>query len=196
MEDTAPYTPDQNGRSERSGGVILTKARCIRIRARIPEDMWPEIVKAAGYILNRTLAKHLKWKSPYEFLQICLNVTAIQPDISHLRVYGCKAYVMIPREKIPRTQKLAPRAEIGYLIGYDSTNIFRIWIPKKGEVRRSRDVIFDENTLFNPQEITDLPDEEIELVDIPQLADRSPTSEEMGDCIIVDTTSTNRPSSD
>ena len=58
-EVSAPYTPEQNGSSERSGGVILTKARCIRIGASLPEQLWPEIVRSAGYILNRTPAKHL-----------------------------------------------------------------------------------------------------------------------------------------
>jgi len=41
--------------------------------------------------------------------------------------YGCKAYPL--RQLIPRLQKLEPRAHIGYLIRYDSTNIFQIWIP-------------------------------------------------------------------
>ena len=36
-----------------------------------------------------------------------------------------------------------------YLVGYDSTNIFRIWIPHQGKVISTRDVIFDENTFFD-----------------------------------------------
>ncbi|KAM4058823.1 hypothetical protein HRG_014073 [Hirsutella rhossiliensis] len=32
--------------------------------------------------------------------------------------------------------KTDPHTEIGYLVGYDSTNIFRIWIPSTSEVRR------------------------------------------------------------
>ena len=45
--------------------------------------------------------------------------------------------------------KLNPRAHIGYLVRYDSTNIFRIWIPYKGKVISTRDVIFDEYTFFD-----------------------------------------------
>ncbi|KID94871.1 polyprotein, partial [Metarhizium majus ARSEF 297] len=30
--------------------------------------------------------------------------------------------------------KLNPRAHIGYLIGYESTNIYKIWVPHRGEV--------------------------------------------------------------
>ena len=38
-ERTAPYTPAQNGKSERSGGVIIQKARCIRIGANLPHHL-------------------------------------------------------------------------------------------------------------------------------------------------------------
>jgi len=48
-----------------------------------------------------------------------------------------------------RRNKLAPRAEIGYLVGYDSTNIYRIWIPHTGKVISTRDVIFDETKFFD-----------------------------------------------
>ena len=45
--------------------------------------------------------------------------------------------------------KLNPRAYISYLISYDSTNIFRVWIPYKGVVISTRDVIFDERIFFD-----------------------------------------------
>jgi hypothetical protein len=43
-----------------------------------------------------------------------------------------------------RLRKLDPRAHVGYLVGYNSTNIFRAWIPHQGKVISTRDVIFDE----------------------------------------------------
>jgi hypothetical protein len=51
--------------------------------------------------------------------------------LAHLKVYRCRAYAMTrnAQKKINRLAKLEPRAHIGYLVGYDSTNIFRIWIP-------------------------------------------------------------------
>jgi len=48
-----------------------------------------------------------------------------------------------------KKRKLDPRAYIGYLVGYDSTNIFRIWIPHKGKVISTRGVLFDEHTFFD-----------------------------------------------
>jgi hypothetical protein len=63
-----------------------------------------------------------------------------------------------------RLMKLDPRAYIGYLVGYNSTNIYRIWIPYKGIVILTRDIIFDKTTFFN-SERTDLLDKLIAEMD-------------------------------
>ena len=65
-ERTAPDTPAQNGGSERSGRVIVTKGRTMRVEANLPANIWPEIVKAAGYTANRTPVRKLLWKTPFE----------------------------------------------------------------------------------------------------------------------------------
>ena len=39
LERTAPYTPAQNGKTERSGRAITTKARCMRIASNLPHDL-------------------------------------------------------------------------------------------------------------------------------------------------------------
>ncbi|KAI1666500.1 polyprotein [Pyrenophora tritici-repentis] len=48
-----------------------------------------------------------------------------------------------------RLQRLDPKAWIGYLVGYQSSNIYRIWILSLAKVISTRDVTFDENTIFN-----------------------------------------------
>ena len=47
---------------------------------------------------------------------------------------------------------MAPRALIGYLVGYDSTNIFRVWVPQQNKVIRVRNATIDESKLFDPFE--------------------------------------------
>ena len=54
--------------------------------------------------------------------------------LNHLYIYSCRAY--LKRNNIPKLLKLKPRAYISYLVGYDSYNIYHIWIPSKGEVIR------------------------------------------------------------
>ncbi len=101
----------------------------MRIYANLPENLWPEIVTAAAYILNRTPNRQLGWKTPLEVLQQQTNMQNPHPSIAHLHVYGARAYPLI--HNIPKTKKLKPRAHIRYLVGYDSSNIFRIWVPSK-----------------------------------------------------------------
>jgi hypothetical protein len=93
-----------------------------------------------------------------------------KPDLSNLRVYGCKTYIRILN--IPRLQKLKPRAHIGYLVGYISLNIWRIWVPKKQKVINVRDCIFDESSLYEPSDylqlINDQSEEPIEPLTIKE----------------------------
>jgi hypothetical protein len=52
-------------------------------------------------------------------------------------------------KKEKRLQKFNPKAWIGYLVGYDLANVYRIWNPIKNVVIRARDVIFNEDEVFN-----------------------------------------------
>ena len=67
-EISAPYTPEQNGAAERSGGVLIAKARAMRIEGNLPEDLWPEVFKSAAYITNRSPNKALNGKTPHQKL--------------------------------------------------------------------------------------------------------------------------------
>ena len=77
--------------------MIVAKARCLRTRANLPEEMWPEIVKAAAYLVNRTPTKRLAWKSPAESLQNALG-RSVKIDISHLKIYSYKIYAYLPQK--------------------------------------------------------------------------------------------------
>jgi transposase InsO family protein len=153
FEPSAPNTQAQNGIAERSGGVIVEKARAMRISANLPHDLWNEIVNCAVYLRDRTPRESNGWKSPYEkfYTHLSTEKQPSKPQLAHLKAYGCRAYAMTSdaQRKKKRLMKLNPRAHIGYLVGYDSTNIYRIWIPHKGIVISTRDVIFDENTFFD-----------------------------------------------
>jgi hypothetical protein len=56
-----------------------------------------------------------------------------------------------------RLQRLDPKVWIGYLVGYRSSNIYRIWIPPLGKVISTRDVVFNEDSIFDGR-IEDLRD--------------------------------------
>jgi hypothetical protein len=157
LELSAPNTQAQNGGAERSGAVIKEKARANRLSAELPRDLWPEVVAATVYLHNRTPNYQNGWKSPYEKLHTSIgyqNGTAIgprKPNLSHIRAYGCKAFAMTDDTQLGkfRLQRLDPKAWVGYLVGYRSTNIYRIWIPTLGKTISTRDVIFDERTTYD-----------------------------------------------
>ena len=80
-----------------------------------------------------------------------------KPQLHHLRAYGCKCYVLIKSKGDPqyrsKRRKLGAKAHIGFLVGYESTNIYRVWIPHKRKVVSVRDVIFDEDEVWNGKRI-------------------------------------------
>ena len=128
-------------------------ARQMTIDSGLLSYLWHEVARTAVYIQNRLPHRTLNWQSPHEALAIHLGENAphwlqAKPDLSHIRIFGCKAYVRI--NKLPRLAKLAPRAAIGYLVGYETYNIWRIWIPTKRRVIRARDVQFNEDEFYNP----------------------------------------------
>lgn len=146
-EPSAPNTQAQNGLAERSGGVILEKARAMR--GSLPNDLWPEIINTAAYLYNRTPRdrhEYHDWRTPYELFYKTGLHTRKKPQLAHLKAYGSRAYAMTPDAQLKRNRlkKLDPRAYIGYLVGYDSTNIYRVWVPQIKKVIATRDVIFNE----------------------------------------------------
>ena len=160
VEMSAPATQAQNGRAERSGGVVIAKARKMRIGARLPKDLWPEIILCAAYIHNRTPTSQNNWESPITklkswFAQKDQETAAVPPDtIDHLRAYGCRAYPLTMNTKLNknRKDKLQPKAHIGYLVGYKARTIYRIWVPVLQKVIVTRDVTFNESRFFDPDE--------------------------------------------
>ncbi|KAL4405393.1 reverse transcriptase domain protein [Colletotrichum abscissum] len=157
LERTAPYTSAQNGPGERAGGVVFNDSRAMGIESNFPSDLWPEITAASVYAGNLTPRRKIHWKTPQGVLNTWLNANRgmnrpEKPSIAHLKRYGCRAYPLTKDylASRQRTAKMTPRAHIGYLCGYDSTNIYRIWIPALQQVFRTRDVTFDETIVYDP----------------------------------------------
>ena len=172
VEESTPQTQEQNGVSERSGQMLILRATLLRFIADLPRWLWPELFKTAGYLLNRSPTRSLNWKSPLQCLQEWLDYPDSKPSLAHLQPIGCKVFSLIKNRM--RLDKLEPRAHIGYLIGYDSTNIFRVYLPFNNTVISTRDVTFDPSQLFkDSKEEPDLEPELLEslTITIPRLND-------------------------
>ena len=131
---TAPHTPQQNGVAERRNRTLVDSARCMLIQSGLPPSFWAEAVSTANYLRNRCISKPLGSKTPYE------TRTGNKPNLSHLRTFGCEAFVL---DKNPKRGKFEPKAKQGKFIGYSqNAKAYRIWVPNDRKVHVSRDVKF------------------------------------------------------
>eukprot|EP00253_Pinus_taeda_P025779 PITA_25779 len=136
QQKTTPYTPQQNGIAERMNKMLMERARSMLSGAGLGQEFWAEAVDTACYLVNRSPSSALDEKTPQEVW------TGKKPSLSHLRVFGCDAYVHVPKEK--RT-KLDSKSEKCIFIGYkDGLKGYKLWNPVTRKVVYSRDVVFRE----------------------------------------------------
>ena len=133
-EVSAPYSPEQNGVSERVNRTIVERTKAILADSNLPKQLWMEIASTVVYLKNRSPTSAVKDMTPYEAWH------KEKPDLSHLQIIGTKAYVHVPKDL---RKKLDFNAKTGIFVGYDGRNQYRIWDPAKQDVIVFRDVEFD-----------------------------------------------------
>jgi len=150
-QSTVPHTPQQNGISERKNRVLVELARSMLTHMSVPKSFWAEAVSTAAYILNRIPSKSIGNSTPDE------KYYNHKPLVSHLRVFGCRCYVHIPKET---RQKLDDKSRKCVFIGYSSEKKgYKCWDPISGKVIFSRDVIFSERESYYKEQGSSKDDE-------------------------------------
>lgn len=140
MERTVPGTPQHNGVAERMNRTLTERARSIRIQSGLPKQFWAEAVNTAAYLINRGPSVPLEHRIPEEVW------SRKEVELSHLKVFGCVAYVHISDQG---RNKLDPKSKKCTLIGYGEDEFgYRIWDDENKKVIRSRDVIFNESMMY------------------------------------------------
>ena len=87
----------------------------------LPMHLWAEAARTTVYVQNHTPHRVLVNKIMEEAF------SGDKRDVKHLRIFGCKVYIHIPKEK--RT-KLDPSTRKGILVGYsDTSKAYRIYFP-------------------------------------------------------------------
>lgn len=132
-QKTNPYTPEQNGLSERNNRTIVEKARCLLFDAKLEKKFWAEAVSTAVYLKNRSIASGLNDKTPFELWY------GQKPKMSHIRIFGSPIMVHVPKEKRNKWDK---KAHQHILVGYSEyVKGYRVYDPVKNQVTTSRDVV-------------------------------------------------------
>ena len=135
-EFTIPHTPQQNGVAERLNRTLIEGVRTMLADSRLPHRFWAEAPSTCVYLRNRSPTKAVTGVTPYEAW------SGTKPDVSHLRVFGCSAYALVP--KVERS-KLDSKTRKCVLLGYGSNQKgYRLYDLDRKKVVHSRDVTFDE----------------------------------------------------
>jgi hypothetical protein len=108
---SVPHMHQQNGCAERFIRTIVEKAQAICLKACIPQNWWEFAVNYAVHIYNRTPFKH----SSNDYKTLFERLHCTKPDVAHLRVFGCGAYVFLPEDV--QSNNLSPRSELMTFIG-------------------------------------------------------------------------------
>jgi hypothetical protein len=113
------------------------------------------------YLVNRSPSSALDDKTPHEVWY------GKKPSLQHLRVFGCDAYVHVPKENRSKPDK---KAEKCIFIGYkDGVKGYKLWNPETKKIVYSRDVVLREVKDVSKQEFLPTQDEpekiELELDD-------------------------------
>ena len=133
-QKSAPYSPEQNGKAERLNRTLEERTRALLYDSSLTLNLWAEAMNTASYLRNLAPVAGLP-KTPWELFY------GVQPDVSHLRTFGCLAYPLIHSKR----SKIAPVSSKGYLVGYErDSKAYRIYLPDISDVRVSKDVEFDE----------------------------------------------------
>ncbi|GKV49114.1 hypothetical protein SLEP1_g55881 [Rubroshorea leprosula] len=140
-EKTVPGTPQHNGVAERMNRTIVEKVRCMLRMATLPKPFWGEAVNTVVYLINWSPSIPLNFEIPEKAW------TGKDVGYSHLRVFGCKAFMHVPKEQ---RSKLDDKAIPCIFVGYGDEEFgYRLWDPEKKKTVRSRDVVFHEHEKIN-----------------------------------------------
>jgi hypothetical protein len=108
----------------------------------LPNYFWAEAVATAVYIMTRTPTTAVHSMTPEK------KFIGKKLDVSHLRVFGCIAYVHVPDEK---RSKLDPKAKKCIFIGYSlEQKGYRCFNPSTRKLQVSKNVVFDEMVSWCP----------------------------------------------
>ncbi|KAL2226309.1 UNVERIFIED_CONTAM: Retrovirus-related Pol polyprotein from transposon TNT 1-94 [Sesamum indicum] len=144
MQKTIPGTPQQNGIAERMNRTLNERARCMRLKSGLPKMFWADAVNTAAFLINRGPSVPLNNRIPEEVW------SGKKVDLSFLRTFGCSAYILNDD-----WTKLDAKSIKCTFIGYGTDEFgYRFWDDQNRKIIRSRNVIFNEDVMYNDRKVS------------------------------------------
>jgi hypothetical protein len=134
-EPTGSDSPSQNGKVERLNGTYGVMVRAMLYSSGLHPKFWSAAVIHAVYLKNRHVHS-ATGDTPY-FLW-----TGVQPDLSHLRIFGS---LVTARKPGKSPSKLDRHASRGIFLGFGATTRhIRYWDVQTERIKLSNHHVFDE----------------------------------------------------
>ncbi|HEX4706357.1 MAG TPA: reverse transcriptase domain-containing protein, partial [Candidatus Udaeobacter sp.] len=135
-EVTTPETPQHNGVSERMNRTLLDKVRTMLYDSSLPPSYWYHALEYAVLLHNISPTQALPDVTPAEAW------SGNKPDVSHIRVFGSKAFVHIPDSQ---RDKLSAKSLTCVFLGRSrNKKAYSLVHQPTRRFLESRDVVFDE----------------------------------------------------
>ncbi|GAA5905820.1 hypothetical protein JCM5296_001279 [Sporobolomyces johnsonii] len=144
---TVAYVHGQNGLVERRWRLIFDTARTLLLDSGLPLWLWPYAFDSALHTYNLSPSSALGNRTPHELFH------GAPPDLSHLRAWGCVAWLRLSPEGPRMPHKLEPRGIRARFIGYPEDNkgwIF--WIPEQRKVVVGWNARFEEDNFASERD--------------------------------------------
>ena len=84
-EISSPYTPGENGKSERLWITLMNTTRCLLSSAKMSKTFWTSALNHAMFVKNRCIHSNIDC-TPFKLM------VGYQPDIHDVRVFGSLAF--------------------------------------------------------------------------------------------------------
>ena len=125
-------TPQQNGRVERAIRNIVDHSISMLSSSNLPLSLWDESTNCSVYVINRML--NSRNEIPFE------KYFGRRVDLSNLRIFGSLGYALIKNDR----HKYSSKTKKVFMVGYHSSNTYRVYCPTNRRIEFACDVKFNE----------------------------------------------------
>ncbi|GJV93957.1 zinc finger, CCHC-type containing protein [Tanacetum coccineum] len=147
-EITVPYTSQQNGVAERKNRALKEMVNSMLSYSGLSEGFWGEAKLTACYLLNRVPNKRNN-TTTYELWY------KKRPNLSYLRVWGCRAVVRLPD---PKRKTLGEKGIDYIFVGYaEHSKAYMFYVIEPNESVSINSIIESRDAIFNKNRFSSIP---------------------------------------